>query len=144
MAPSMLAFAPVMPAVRAPTQAVNVRMETQADLETLAKKLNPVVGFWGARRARPIAPARRAGRRGVRARPNLTEPDRRASSAVPLRARFADPLDIVSEDVSPETIDGLGCTVHVSREMLDRTFRHPRRPLEGHSVIIEQTIHLLF
>jgi len=46
MAPSMLAFAPVMPAVRAPTQAVNVRMETQADLETLAKKLNPAVGFW--------------------------------------------------------------------------------------------------
>ena len=44
MAPSMLAFAPVMPAVRAPTQAVNVRMETQADLETLAKKLNPAVG----------------------------------------------------------------------------------------------------
>lgn len=44
MAPSMLAFAPVMPAVRAPTQAVNVRMETQADLETLATKLNPAVG----------------------------------------------------------------------------------------------------
>ena len=44
MAPSMLAFPPVMPAVRAPTQAVNVRMETQADLETLAKKLNPAVG----------------------------------------------------------------------------------------------------
>jgi len=46
MAPSMLAFAPVMPAVRAPTQAVNVRMETQTDLETLANKLNPAVGFW--------------------------------------------------------------------------------------------------
>jgi hypothetical protein len=44
MAPSMLAFAPVMPAVRAPTQAVNVRMETQTDLETLANKLNPAVG----------------------------------------------------------------------------------------------------
>merc|ERR1719310_246566 len=40
MAPSMLAFAPVMPAVRAPTQAVNVRMETHAN------KLNPAVGFW--------------------------------------------------------------------------------------------------
>ena len=44
MAPSMLAFAPVMPAVRAPTQAVNVRMETQADLAKLADKLNPAVG----------------------------------------------------------------------------------------------------
>ena len=63
--------------------------------------------------------------------------------------RFWKPKVIPAEgncvlDVSPETIDGLGCTVHVSREMPDRTFRHPRRPLEGHSVIIEQTIHLLF
>jgi hypothetical protein len=44
MAPSMLAFAPVMPALRAPTPAMDVRMETIADLETLAVKLNPAVG----------------------------------------------------------------------------------------------------
>ena len=44
MAPSMLAFAPVMPALRAPTQAMDVRMETIADLENLAQKLNPAVG----------------------------------------------------------------------------------------------------
>ena len=44
MAPSMLAFAPVMPALRAPTPAMDVRMETIADLESLAKKLNPAVG----------------------------------------------------------------------------------------------------
>jgi hypothetical protein len=42
----MLAFAPVMPALRAPTPAMDVRMETIADLETLAVKLNPAVGFW--------------------------------------------------------------------------------------------------
>jgi len=40
-----MGFAPSM-GVRAPTQAVNVRMESQADLEVLANKLNPTVGFW--------------------------------------------------------------------------------------------------
>merc|ERR1719326_984337 len=41
-----LGFAPVVPApVRSPA-AANVRMETLADLEGLATKLNPKVGFW--------------------------------------------------------------------------------------------------
>merc|ERR1712106_1079485 len=31
---------------RAPTPAMDVRMETIADLESLAKKLNPAVGYW--------------------------------------------------------------------------------------------------
>jgi len=44
LAPAALGFAPVTP-FRAPARA-NVRMESQADLEVLAKELNPVVGFW--------------------------------------------------------------------------------------------------
>lgn len=39
-----LGFTPTTLRVQAP--AVNVRMETQADMEVLAKKLNPVIGFW--------------------------------------------------------------------------------------------------
>ena len=39
-----MAFSPVLPALRAPTPAMDVRMETISDLESLAVKLNPAVG----------------------------------------------------------------------------------------------------
>jgi len=43
---SALGFAPVAPATRAvPSHAPAVRMETKGDLETLAVKLNPILGF---------------------------------------------------------------------------------------------------
>jgi len=40
-----MGFAPTM-GIRAPTMAIDARMETKADLEALATKLNPVVNFW--------------------------------------------------------------------------------------------------
>jgi len=43
---SVTAFAPVAPARAPTTAAANVRMETASDLEELAVKLNPKVGFW--------------------------------------------------------------------------------------------------
>jgi len=43
---SAFGFAPVAPAMRAPAAPADVRMETISDLETLAVKLNPTVGFW--------------------------------------------------------------------------------------------------
>jgi len=45
IASALPAFAPVTP-LSAPSRAVSVTMETKADLEALASKLNPVVGFW--------------------------------------------------------------------------------------------------
>lgn len=43
LASSAIAYAP-MHAARAP--AMNVRMETKADLVALAEKLNPTIKFW--------------------------------------------------------------------------------------------------
>lgn len=39
-------FAPSTSVLPTASRASAVRMETPADLEVLAKKLNPVVGFW--------------------------------------------------------------------------------------------------
>merc|ERR1719238_2264545 len=41
-----LSFAPVAPLAPAQTRAAAPVMETEADLRILAKKLNPVVGYW--------------------------------------------------------------------------------------------------
>ena len=46
LAVAPLSFAPAAPLAAAPVRAVAPVMETKADLESLAKELNPVVGFW--------------------------------------------------------------------------------------------------
>ena len=43
---SASAFAPQMAPVSSASRAASVKMETAADLKTLAEKLNPVLGFW--------------------------------------------------------------------------------------------------
>ena len=43
---SASAFAPQMAPMPSASRATAVTMETKADLETLAKQLNPAVGFW--------------------------------------------------------------------------------------------------
>jgi len=46
LAAAPIAFSPAAPAPRATARVSDVRMETVADLEALAKKCNPVVGFY--------------------------------------------------------------------------------------------------
>merc|ERR1719163_2010661 len=46
IASSVVAFAPVAPVATARACRANVNMESVADLEALAEKCNPVVGFW--------------------------------------------------------------------------------------------------
>ena len=45
-----LSFAPVAPVTHGVRAVTDVRMQTKADLEVLAKECNPIVGYWCALR----------------------------------------------------------------------------------------------
>ena len=93
--------APLGPPFTTPTGIgwdVSSEPKNQADMIDLAKRLNPVVGFWGAR---PACNRLASHRRRLLARPPSHSP---FSLTSPAQCPVADPLDIVNDQTSPETI----------------------------------------